>query len=89
MKLFVTSFVIHELLMPKPDGPFTKEENKILVEYTKQLFYVFKYRNIDKQMLECLFCSFMAGKVQKELNPNIEESYSNYYVNENEKERLN
>ncbi len=27
-------------------------------------------------MLECLFCSFMAGKVQKELNPNIEESYS-------------
>ncbi len=61
--------------MPKPDGPFTKEENKILVEYTKQLFYVFKYRNIDKQMLECLFCSFMAGKVQKELNPNIEELF--------------
>lgn len=59
---FVTSFLIHEYTSPNSKRPLdsaSKEKYKDLID---QVFYHLKYRNIDKQTIELLFCAFEAGK---------------------------
>lgn len=60
---FTVFFLMHEFLVPDEKLPLTKSDELKLKEYIDQLYYYLKYRTIDKQYLEMMFCSFEAGKI--------------------------
>lgn len=59
---FVTSFLVHEYTMPIGTVPLDKNSNEKYKAFIDQLYYHLKYRYIDKQTIELMFCSFEAGK---------------------------
>lgn len=60
---FVTTFLVHEFLIPGESEPMTKEEEEQFFSLLRQLNYHLKYRNLDKQDLELLLLAYQTGKM--------------------------
>ena len=59
---FLTTFVAHELLVPRETEPLSQEQEDIFLKYLVHFNYHLKYRNVDKQCLEAILFSFETAK---------------------------
>lgn len=59
---FVTTYIAHEMLIPKNENAMSIRAEDSFLKFLKHLNYHLKYRNLDKQSLEIIIYSYQTGQ---------------------------